>query len=59
MKLKYYVLFFVLQFAISGIAQTSKDEVLFTVADDAVYVSEFLRYITKILIWYRMSLKKM
>ncbi|GAL68600.1 peptidylprolyl isomerase [Jejuia pallidilutea] len=47
MKLKYYVLFFVLQFAISGIAQTSKDEVLFTVADDAVYVSEFLRVYNK------------
>lgn len=47
MKLKYYVLIFSIFFALSGIAQTSKGEVLFTVADEPVYVSEFLRVYNK------------
>ncbi len=47
MKLKYCYLVFSLFFTVSAIAQTSKKEVLFTVADEPVYVSEFLRVYNK------------
>lgn len=47
MKLKYCYLVFLLFFTVSAIAQTSKKEVLFTVADEPVYVSEFLRVYNK------------
>lgn len=47
MTFKYNALVFVLFFSVFALAQTSKNEVLFTVADDSVYVSEFLRVYNK------------
>ncbi len=47
MKLKYYTLVFLLFFSVFAIAQTPKEDVLFTVADEPVYVSEFLRVYNK------------
>ncbi|MFS4482985.1 peptidylprolyl isomerase [Hyunsoonleella sp. 2307UL5-6] len=47
MTLKYNSLVFILFFSVFALAQTSKKQVLFTVADDPVYVSEFLRVYNK------------
>lgn len=47
MKLKYFAVFFLLFFTGSTIAQIQKKELLFTVAEEPVYVSEFLRVYNK------------
>jgi len=47
MKLKFFSKAFLLFFSVFAMAQTSKKEVLFTVDDAPVYVSEFLRVYNK------------
>lgn len=47
MKLKYFAVFFLLFFIDFTTAQTQEQEVLFTVAEEPVYVSEFLRVYNK------------
>ncbi|TYA94776.1 peptidylprolyl isomerase [Seonamhaeicola marinus] len=47
MKIKYFLTFITVLFVISIEAQSSEDEVLFSVAGDPIYVSEFLRVYNK------------
>ena len=47
MKFKYALVTLASIFILNGQAQSTKDEVLFTVDDDSVYVSEFLRVYNK------------